>query len=529
MVYNPYSLGGGFALGGGFGGFGGFGTAGDPNQYDPFAPPGGQQPQFGPWTPYGAPMDPYTRVQQGWGAPQAPPAFSVSERNDQARNVPIGRDAQDIPGFTSLAVPATSSMPLGDDDLSKAMALSHVSSNSGSDGPAIEATESEKPTELSGLQKFGGALGSVSNALLGFAGGALSGAPGNSGIGLGFQGMLQGSKLDQQNRLLRQREMEKERKAAALKAFFAKRGLSKDVMDVAASDPETGLNIFEKLLTPKGAKYERVGNDLVRTNDDGTVEVVHRAPPNPSTSIINTQQGAYEKQRGEDNAKDLKTYLTEGAKGGAKLASLNRMHALTYDPNFRSGFAGETQLKARQLLVAAGLASPDIVKSTEEFHSHAAKSILDGLGGSLGSGVSNADAILVSRIAGSINNTPEANRLIIDAGRRFVKRQMEISKLAAQYERENKGFDSVGFQAYLEDWAEKNPMWTQEETKQIMGETTNHKVGNAHGAVNQKAAETGVPTATGRNGEKIILRDGKWVPVTATATDPMLDRMNQVY
>ena len=59
------------------------------------------------------------------------------------------------------------------------------------------------------------------------------------------------------------------------------------------------------------------------------------------------------------------------------------------------------------------------------------KAVLDGLGGSLGTGISNADRDFIQRTTANIGNTKEGNRQIIDVGIKLAERKQQIAQKAA--------------------------------------------------------------------------------------------------
>jgi len=74
--------------------------------------------------------------------------------------------------------------------------------------------------------------------------------------------------------------------------------------------------------------------------------------------------------------------------------------------------------------------------------------------------MSDADREFLIKAAGSITNTPEGRKLMLDTQRALLKRDEEVAKLAREY-RKNSPTKSIdeGFYDVLEEYANKNPLF----------------------------------------------------------------------
>ena len=140
------------------------------------------------------------------------------------------------------------------------------------------------------------------------------------------------------------------------------------------------------------------------------------------------------------------------------LQTLDAMEQAMSDPSFYSGFGAEQLMGLKQAAAAIGI-DPEGVTSMESFRALSNKAVLDAMGGSLGTGVSNADRSFVEAQVAQLGNTPEGNRQIFSIQRTLKERQIQIAEIADRYRAANGNMN--GFAAYLAQWAEANPLFQQ--------------------------------------------------------------------
>lgn len=148
-------------------------------------------------------------------------------------------------------------------------------------------------------------------------------------------------------------------------------------------------------------------------------------------------------------------------KAQAASQSLNTIASMRQqmdDPRFYSGVGAEGALLWKQLVAAFG-GDPDAAKPMESFRSMANKSVMDGLSGSLGTGVSNADREFIQNQVANLGNTPEGNRAILDLKERLDQRALEIQQFAFDYRQKTGGVIDDAFFPALRQWSEANPMF----------------------------------------------------------------------
>ncbi len=108
-------------------------------------------------------------------------------------------------------------------------------------------------------------------------------------------------------------------------------------------------------------------------------------------------------------------------------------------PGFYSGVAGESIKRMNQFLGALGVKDSRAASPAEVFDALSNKVVLDGLGGSLGPGISNTDRDYISRTAPTLAQSEEGNKSLIGVARALAQRQKDVAQLAREYAAKNGG------------------------------------------------------------------------------------------
>jgi hypothetical protein len=156
-------------------------------------------------------------------------------------------------------------------------------------------------------------------------------------------------------------------------------------------------------------------------------------------------------------AKRYDDISTQAQSAPDAIAKLDRMTVLSKDPNFYSGTGAGTVQFFKQALAALG-GDPKSAAPMEEFASLSNKAALDVMGGSLGTGFSNADRDFVVATVPALDATPQGNLQRIDVLRRINQRKIEIGKMADDYVMQNGQLDA-GFNKLLSQYAETHPLF----------------------------------------------------------------------
>lgn len=162
---------------------------------------------------------------------------------------------------------------------------------------------------------------------------------------------------------------------------------------------------------------------------------------------------------------------TDATNARSSNATLTTMAQLAKSPNFRSGIGAEFEtflkrgisaLGGDKALIDLGM-DPKKAQPNEAFRALSNKAVIDTLG-SLGTGISNADRDFIQQIFPSLANTPEGNAMIVKIMQRMNDRKIEIAQMARGH---NKGRLDADFEAKLDDFTQKNPLFSDKEMAEL--------------------------------------------------------------
>lgn len=201
----------------------------------------------------------------------------------------------------------------------------------------------------------------------------------------------------------------------------------------------------------------------------------------------------------EDNIKNYDTIREAGKAAAQILPQVNFALGLTKDKNFYSGSGEAYNLALKKLAVTFG-ADPNTAVPQEAVRKVISGNIANGLQSFRGLGqIRNAEISLITQATASLDNTPQALRALLTIQQRVQQRALDVAKLAQNY---NGGRLDTGFDRKLAEYDQKNPLIKDSEIDNFR---------NIFGGV---AAPKEGATAVNGKGERIILRNGKWEPLT---------------
>ncbi|HET8700869.1 MAG TPA: hypothetical protein VFL97_04290 [Nitrococcus sp.] len=172
---------------------------------------------------------------------------------------------------------------------------------------------------------------------------------------------------------------------------------------------------------------------------------------------VNGERG-FDKTVGEGYGKRFLDIQDAAQSAQRTLDGLDVMEQAMSDPNFYSGSGADYINGLKRLGASIGI-NPDSVSSAETFNAMAKQAALDSMGGSLGTGFSNADRDFVTDQVPSLSNTPEGNRKLIAIQRKLNLRKQQIAQQARLYASQHDGRIDSGFDDALAQWAEANPLF----------------------------------------------------------------------
>lgn len=193
---------------------------------------------------------------------------------------------------------------------------------------------------------------------------------------------------------------------------------------------------------------------LFNLGSDGKVTQVGGAGIN-----IGGQEKEYEKKMGGFYAERNINMANDAAAAVDALNTIQVQRNLTQDPAFRSGAGQELFNNASSLLEQLGIGQADIA-SGEAFRAFASQSVLDALGGSLGTGVSNADVTFINNTVANLSNTGAGIQTILGIREKLYRRKLETAELARQWMADNNTqFLDQRWDQYIANWNDENPIF----------------------------------------------------------------------
>lgn len=195
---------------------------------------------------------------------------------------------------------------------------------------------------------------------------------------------------------------------------------------------------------------------LYQIGSDGSVKQVGGSGP---TVQVAGPEKEYEKKMGGFYAERNINMANDAAAAVDALNTIQVQRNLTQDPSFRSGAGQELFNNASSLLAQLGIGEADIA-SGEAFRAFASQSVLDALGGSLGTGVSNADVTFINNTVANLSNTGAGIQTILDIREKLYRRKLETAELARQWMADNNTqFLDQRWDQYIAKWNDDNPIF----------------------------------------------------------------------
>jgi hypothetical protein len=180
---------------------------------------------------------------------------------------------------------------------------------------------------------------------------------------------------------------------------------------------------------------------------------------------IGLEGDSYAKERGKAFATSMGEYEAAEKSAFDTLASVDAMQNFMQDENFYSGWGGQIALNAKQFLSTMG-GDPNAAASMEAFNAESKRMALANMGGSLGTGFSNADRDFVNYQVANLDTSMQGNQSLLEINRRVAERKIQIAQMAREYEIKNGRIDAR-FRQELSQWALANPLFPEAEDMNI--------------------------------------------------------------
>lgn len=156
-----------------------------------------------------------------------------------------------------------------------------------------------------------------------------------------------------------------------------------------------------------------------------------------STNVNMPYDNKWAQATAEHDAKRLDTMRTNADSARGALRSLTRLRQL--NPGAASGGTAQARMTTANILNGLGFSIDPKLAATQEFDAIASRMVIDSLGGSLGTGFSNADRDFVTRTVPQIGHSLEARTALLNFLEGKFNQQVQDYNQADAYARKNNG------------------------------------------------------------------------------------------
>lgn len=183
----------------------------------------------------------------------------------------------------------------------------------------------------------------------------------------------------------------------------------------------------------------------------------------PGIPLMSEEQKAYGEARAKGFAEQASNVQKTGQTGASMLRNLDQLRTLYSDPNVAKGalaenISGLKNIGASFGIDMKGLSSEQAAQAITNKMALDARSTADG--GGMPGAMSDADRNFLKNLQPDLSKSPEGRAKIMDAMQRVAQRQIDVARLATEYEQRNGRLDA-GFDRVVQDYAAKNQMFTQ--------------------------------------------------------------------
>lgn len=254
--------------------------------------------------------------------------------------------------------------------------------------------------------------------------------------------------------------------------------------EVTQQKPHTNIKVTESGQTigynPETRQYETIP----------TPAAVRSGQPQVSVNI--TEQPEFEKEIQKLNAKAYSDIAKQGKQVRAEENKLNRLIQLN-EKAFEGAGAG-AKMAIGQLAKNFGIDVEGLTES-EAFRAVSNELVLDKsqlMSGALSEG----DMAFLRDTVPNLGNTREGRKEVFDYSKDLISRQKEYIKQASKFKKDNGYFDQAEFDMQFQEYADNNPLFSQDSTQQEQPAKSQYTEGM---------------TATNPStGEKLVFRGGTW-------------------
>lgn len=182
-------------------------------------------------------------------------------------------------------------------------------------------------------------------------------------------------------------------------------------------------------------------------------ETLLKATGAPKQTVINAQESAFVKERGQLQAKSLAEAETQAKASANAVDRLSGMAKLNQSSMITGPLAG-TGIGAGQFLSSIGLLSPASAKtlaSSEVYDKLAKDLVMQDLGGKLGAQISNTDREFIEARIPQLRNSQQARTELIGKLKEIHKKNIDYYQRMSKYANKNNSLNDFDFASSAPD------------------------------------------------------------------------------
>lgn len=238
--------------------------------------------------------------------------------------------------------------------------------------------------------------------------------------------------------------------------------------------PESIISGINALPEPDRSQARQAySNQLVGNNPEFSAMGTGAQPPLPGAGAGRGGQGgpgipvqsdeskAYGVARAKDFAAQAANYQKAGQQAGSMLRNIDDLRNLYADPNVATGalaekFSGLKNVAASFGIDMKGLSSEQAAQAITNKMSLELRSPEGGAG--MPGSLSDSDREFLRSMTPNLTRTPEGRAQIMNAYEKLAKRQIEVARMAAEYEHQTGQLDA-GFDRMIQNFANNNRLF----------------------------------------------------------------------
>lgn len=181
-------------------------------------------------------------------------------------------------------------------------------------------------------------------------------------------------------------------------------------------------------------------------------------------------EDSYDAEAGKDFAAAYKGYRESLPKLTSAMSSYNILEKLIQNPATIQGMGAGVRKQFDRAMEAIGIKTEGLPPTqVMEAISNEMTLQMRGTAGGMPGAMSDKDREFLYAMTANTSNSPEANLFLVQMRKRMMQREADIAKMALRYAQNNGGRLDHRFDIAMQDWAEKNPLWSDKEMKALAG------------------------------------------------------------